>query len=118
MPERAVERNGERGRPAPELLANAEPPGGGRAWHVVRELFRSWGKTMGWHRWLMKHGIGSPGHIARRMARHYRAAKEARPYWSEREVLNAVYAMRVAAQSMLGGPVEYRMTKGDFTLKT
>ncbi len=73
---------------------------------------------MGWHHWLMKHGIGSPGHIARRMARHYRLAKEARPYWSEREVLNAVYAMRVAAQSILGGPVEYRMTKEDFSLKT
>jgi hypothetical protein len=73
---------------------------------------------MGWHRWLMKHGIGSPGHIARRMARHYRLAKEARPYWSEREVLNAVYAMRVAAQSILSGPVEYRMTKEDPSLKT
>lgn len=73
---------------------------------------------MGWHRFLMKHGIGSPGHIALRMARHYRLAKEARPYWSEREVLNAVYAMRVAAQSILGGPVEYRMTKEDPSLKT
>jgi hypothetical protein len=73
---------------------------------------------MGWHRWLMKHGIGSPGYIARRMARHYRAAKEARPFWSEREVLNAVYAMRVAAQSVLGGPVEYKKTKEDFSLKT
>ena len=73
---------------------------------------------MGWHRWLMKHGIGSPGHIARRMARHHRLAKDARPYWSEREVLNAVYAMRVAAQSILGGPVEYRRTKEDPSLKT
>jgi hypothetical protein len=73
---------------------------------------------MGWHRWLMKHGIGSPGHIARRMARHYRLAKSARPYWCEREVLNAVYAMRVAAQSILNGPVEYRMTKEDPSLKT
>ena len=73
---------------------------------------------MGWHRFLMKHGIGSPGYIARRMARHYRLAKEARPYWSESEVLNAVYAMRVAAQSILGGPVEYRMTKQDPSLKT
>lgn len=73
---------------------------------------------MGWHRFLMKHGIGSPGYITRRMARHYRLAKEARPYWSEREVLNAVYAMRVAAQSVLGGPVEYRMTKEDPSLKT
>jgi hypothetical protein len=72
---------------------------------------------MGWHRWLMKHGIGSPGHIARRMARHYRLAREARPYWSEHEVLNAVYAMRVAAQSVLGGPVEYQMTKKDPSLK-
>lgn len=73
---------------------------------------------MGWHRFLMKHGIGSPGYIARRMARHYRAAKEARPNWSERELLNAVYAMRVAAQSVLGGPVEYQMTKEDPSLKT
>lgn len=73
---------------------------------------------MGWQRWLMKHGIGSPGHIARRMAKHYRAAKEARPNWSEREVLNAVYAMRVAAQTTFGGPAEYRMTKQDSSLKT
>jgi hypothetical protein len=51
------------------------------------------------------------------MARHYRAAKEARPNWSEREVLNAVYAMRVAAQSVMGGPVEYRMTKENPSLK-
>jgi hypothetical protein len=72
---------------------------------------------MGWHRFLMKHGIGSPGYIARRMARHYRAAKEARPNWIEHEVLNAVYAMRVAAQSVLGGPVEYQMTKKDPSLK-
>lgn len=117
MPERAVERNGN-GRDPPQLLANAQPPRDDRAGHVVRELSRSREKTMGWHRWLMKHGIGSPGHIARRMARHYRLAKEARPYWSEREVLNAVYAIRVAAQSTPGGPVEYRMTKEDFTLKT
>jgi hypothetical protein len=51
------------------------------------------------------------------MARHYRLAREARPYWSEHEVLNAVYAMRVAAQSVLGGPVEYQMTKKDPSLK-
>jgi hypothetical protein len=73
---------------------------------------------MGWHRFLMKHGIGSPGYIARRMAKHYCAAKEARPNWSEREVLNAVYAMRVAAQAGLGGTDEYRMTKDDPALKT
>lgn len=85
--------------------------------NFVRKLLSHFGEDMGWQYFLMKHGIGSPGYIARRMAKHYCAAKQARPNWSEREVLNAVYAMRVAAQSVLGGPVEYQMTKKDSSLK-
>ena len=72
---------------------------------------------MGWQYFLMKHGIGSPGYIARRMAKYYRAIREAKPGWDERAVLNAVYAHRVAAQSVLGGPIEYQMTRKDPALK-
>lgn len=66
---------------------------------------------MGWQDFLMKHGIGSPGYIAKTMARQYHAIKEANPSLDERAVLFRVYANRVAAQSTLGGPVEYRMSR-------
>jgi hypothetical protein len=66
---------------------------------------------MGWQDFLMKHGIGSPGYIAKTMARQYRAIKEAQPSLDERSVLFRLYANRVAAQSILGGPAEYRMSR-------
>ena len=66
---------------------------------------------MGWQHFLMKHGIGSPGYIAKRLARHYRAIKEANPSLDERSVLFRVYAYRVAGQAILGGPAEYRMNR-------
>lgn len=66
---------------------------------------------MGWQEFLMKHGVGSPGYIAKTMARQYHAVKEAKPSLDERSVLFRVYANRVAAQSILGGPAEYRMSR-------
>ncbi len=66
---------------------------------------------MGWQDFLMKHGLGSPGYIARTMARQYRAMKEANPSLGERSILLRLYANRAAAQSTLGGPAEYRMSR-------
>jgi hypothetical protein len=66
---------------------------------------------MRWQHFLMKHGIGSPGYIARRMAKEYRARKAGNPSLDERSILFRVYATRVAAQSILGGPAEYRMSR-------
>lgn len=71
---------------------------------------------MGWQDFLMKHGIGSPGYVARVMAKQYRAIKEADPSMDERAVLIRVYANRVAAQSILEGPAEYRECRKDPSL--
>lgn len=70
---------------------------------------------MGWQDFLMRHGIGSPGYIAKTMARQYRAIKEANPSLNERSVLLRLYANRVSAQSVLGGPAEYKMCREDPT---
>jgi hypothetical protein len=71
---------------------------------------------MGWQEFLMRHGVGSPGYIAKTMARQYRAIKESQPSLDEPSVLFRLYANRVAAQSIMGGPAEYRMSRGNPSL--
>ncbi len=66
---------------------------------------------MGWQKFLMKRGLGSPGHIAKKMARTYRIGKENYPELEEREVLRRLLLQRVLAQSTLGGPVQYQFLK-------
>lgn len=66
---------------------------------------------MGWQKFLMKRGLGSPGYIAKKMARTYRIGKENYPELDEREVLRRLLLERVLAQSMPGGPVQYQFLK-------
>lgn len=66
---------------------------------------------MKFQHFLMKHGIGSPGYIAKTMTRQYRLIKESKPEFDELAVLHYVYANRVAAQSAFGGPEIYKMSR-------
>lgn len=68
---------------------------------------------MGWHKFLMKHGLGSPGYIAKRMARSYRTLKASGPSLDERAIIRRIFVERVAAQSVLGGPPQYRFLKSN-----
>ena len=68
---------------------------------------------MGWHKFLMKRGLGSPGYIAKNMARTYRIAKQNYSAMEEREVIRRLFVQRVAAQSMLGGPAQYRFLRAN-----
>lgn len=63
---------------------------------------------MGWQKFLMKRGLGSPGYIAKKMASMYRIAKENYSAIEERELIRRLFVQRVAAQSVLGGPVQYK----------
>ena len=76
----------------------------------------AFGEAIDWQYFLMKHGIGSPGYIARRMARQYRAIKEADPTTDEVSILFRIYSNRVVAQSVLGGPNEYQAAREDPSL--
>lgn len=71
---------------------------------------------MGLQDFLMKHGVGSPGHIAKVMTRQYRLIKESNPGFDEQTVLHYVYANRVAAQSTFGGPEVYQKSRKNPTL--
>lgn len=66
---------------------------------------------MGFHRFIMKYGLGSPGYIARSMASQYVSLKSSHPELEESEVLRRVYCLRIAAQTMVKGPEEYRASK-------
>lgn len=66
---------------------------------------------MGWHKFLMKRGLGSPGYIARKMARTYRIGKQNYPSMEERRVIRRLFVQRVAAQTLFGGPVQYKFLK-------
>jgi len=68
---------------------------------------------MGLHHWMMKHGIGSPGYIARAMANQYNEMKQRWPKIEEGEILRRVYVSRIAAQTIVGGPARYRESKND-----
>lgn len=65
------------------------------------------------HKFLMKHGLGSPGYIAKRLGKRYRAMKSADPSWPERKVLRLLFVERIAAQSQMGGPVPYKVLRGN-----
>jgi hypothetical protein len=56
----------------------------------------------------MKHGLGSPGYIAKRMARRYRTLKGGGPSTEERAIIRRIFVERVAAQTVFGGPTQYR----------
>ena len=66
---------------------------------------------MGWHKFLMKRGIGSPGYIAKRMAKDYRFEKENNPSAEEQMLIRRLFVKRVLAQSVMGGPVQYKLLK-------
>jgi hypothetical protein len=68
---------------------------------------------MGWQKFLMKHGLGSPGYIAKRMARRYRTLEASGPSIDERAIIRRIFVERVAAQSVLGGPTQYRFLKSN-----
>lgn len=61
---------------------------------------------MGFLKFVMKHGIGSPGSIAKAMARSYQAIKRGS---SERErgILRQLYLSRVSAASMWGKSAQF-----------
>src|SRR5712691_10463985 len=66
---------------------------------------------MGWQKFLMKRGFGSPGYIAKKMARTYRIGKENYPAMGERTVIRRLFVQRVATQGVFGGPVQYQFLK-------
>ena len=57
---------------------------------------------MGLVRFVTKHGIGSPGSIAKAMAKTYAIIKRRNRGIPEREVLRQIYLSRVQAGSMIG----------------
>lgn len=63
---------------------------------------------MGWQKLLMKHGVGSPGYVARRMAKSYRRWKSTGQSVDERAIIRQIFVERVVAQSTLGGPTQYK----------
>jgi hypothetical protein len=66
---------------------------------------------MGWHKFLMKHGIGSPGYIARRMAKRYMFLKTMGFSEDEQEILHRIFVERIAAQASAGGPSQYHFLR-------
>ena len=71
---------------------------------------------MGWHEFLMKHGMGSPGYIAKTMAKQYQSMRATYPSEGYRSVLRRLLASRVTVQSSFGGPKEYREIRQNFEL--
>ncbi len=66
---------------------------------------------MGLHKFLMKHGLGSPGYIARKMATRYQELSLQRPSIDERGILRAILVERIAAQTVAGGPIPYHILR-------
>ncbi len=62
---------------------------------------------MGWHKFVMKHGIGSPGYIAGKLADAYRLRKTHSPSADERAIIRSIFVERIAAQTTFGGPHQY-----------
>src|SRR5262249_28174158 len=64
------------------------------------------------HKFLMKRGLGSPGHIARHLAKRYRLWKRNRPSMSEPKMIRYLFAERIGAQTLWGGgPEQYKYLK-------
>ncbi len=68
---------------------------------------------MTWHKILMKFGMGSPGYIAKNMAKNYRKRKALGPAAPESSIIHRVFVDRVAAQSFVGGPIQYKFLKNN-----
>ncbi len=68
---------------------------------------------MGWQKLLMKRGVGSPGYIARTMAKSYRARKTGDPSAPERTIIRRLFVERIAAQTLFGGPAQYKFLKSN-----
>src|SRR5271157_2579916 len=66
---------------------------------------------MGLHKFLMKHGAGSPGYIARKLADAYLSKRTQFPLLGERDILRCIFVDRIAAQSAFGGPPQYQLLK-------
>lgn len=66
---------------------------------------------MGWHKFLMKRGLGSPGYIAGKLAEAYRRRRGLDPSADERAIIRSIFVERIAAQSLFGGPPQYQILK-------
>jgi hypothetical protein len=62
---------------------------------------------MGFLKFVMKHGIGSPGSICKAMARTYQTIKQCGSSENERDILRQLYLSRVSAASMWGKSAQY-----------
>lgn len=67
----------------------------------------------GWHKFLMKHSVGSPGHVVKAMARSYRRWAASGRYVDERAIIRRILLERVAAQAAVGGPAQYRFLRSN-----
>ena len=66
---------------------------------------------MGLHNFLMKHGIGSPGYIAGKLADAYRARQTHNQPADDIAIIRSIFVERIAAQSTLGGPRQYQLLR-------
>ncbi len=66
---------------------------------------------MGWHEFLMKHGVGSPGYIAGKLADAYQLHKARTPAIEERTLIRSIFVERIAAQTTFGGPAQYHLLR-------
>jgi len=66
---------------------------------------------MGWQKLLMKRGVGSPGYIARTMVKSYRARRTSDRSAPERTIIRQLFVERIAAQTLFGGPIQYKFLK-------
>ncbi len=57
---------------------------------------------MGWHKFLMKHGVGSPGYIAGKLAESYQLHKARAPSVEESALIRSIFVERIAAQTTVG----------------
>jgi hypothetical protein len=64
---------------------------------------------VGWHEFLMKHGIGSPGSMARSIARIYRRLKKSNPGMPEKRILATLLLTRAQAARLTGAASAYAM---------
>ena len=67
--------------------------------------------NMGWHKSLMKHGGGSLGYIAGKLADAYRLHKARTPSADDRAILRSIFVERIAAQTAVGGPAQYHLLR-------
>jgi len=68
---------------------------------------------MGWHKFLMKRGIGSPGYIAGKLAAAYqsRIGTNRTAQCDERDIIRSIFVERIAAQTVAKGPFQYHLLK-------